>query len=135
MTKSSINCPYCNGDIIVDFSKVKTSKGKKKKEVKVTKIITMNDFASVLKAKDYGDLTLASLSYFYFIKDVDKVSYRDLYRSMKNADKFFSKMKGNTKDSIIKLQKDKKIIEPSNQIYSLNNKELKRIEKAIKKYI
>ncbi len=81
------------------------------------------------------DLVITSLSYFYFTKNVDKISYGDLYKSMKNADKYYSKLKGSTKDSIIRLQQKKKIVEKANQLYSLDNKEIKRIGKAIKKYL
>ena len=135
MTKCSINCPYCNEEIAVDFSKIKTSDGKKKKPTKITKIITMNDLASILKIKNREDLVISSLSYLNFIKKYDVVPYGDLYRVMKNTGDYHSKFKGSTKESIANLIKSKKIIEISNNKYQLDNKVVKRIDKLIKKYL
>jgi len=66
MTKSSINCPYCNNEIIFEYSKVKTTKEKKKSEPILIKAKTMNDYASVMKVKKMDDLVITSLSYFYY---------------------------------------------------------------------
>ena len=108
--------------------KRKASKKKKtgKKQKKVKKY---DDLLSVLKVDNVDDLIIGSLGYYYFMKKVESVSYRDLYNLMKTHKEYI----GQFKNALTGLVDSNRIL-LDNEKYSLNDKEVTKLGKKLKGY-
>ena len=122
-------------DDITEIKKVKRISKKRKTEKKrktgkkQKKVEKYDDLLSVLKVDNVDDLIIGSLGYYYFMKKVESVPYRDLYNLMKTHKEYI----GQFKDALTGLVDSNRIL-LDNEKYSLNDKEVTKLGKKLKGY-